>query len=276
VYYNDHKTPTQANRILTVLSSLCSWAAQAGLRGEGKVNPCSRVERFPESAKERFLTGEEIVRISDALVRAEREGLPPAPSRRMARKTGATAKHRPKTADLPIPASPGTVNAIRLLMLTGARKNEILRLKWSDVDLERSTLNLSDTKTGRSSRAIGAPAVKLLAALPRSGPYVFPGAREGNPLEGVRRLWDAARHEARLGDVRLHDLRHTMASVLAGEGQSLLLIGKLLGHKNAATTQRYTHLTDAPVKAAADRAAGTMAAFLVGSTQRAALARGQG
>jgi integrase len=67
-----------------------------------------------------------------------------------------------------------------------------------------------------------------------------------------------------------------MASVLAGEGQSLLLIGKLLGHKNAATTQRYTHLTDAPVKAAADRAAGTMAAFLVGSTQRAALARGQG
>jgi integrase len=271
-----HKTRTQANRILTVLSSLCSWAAQAGLRSEGKVNPCSGVERYREEGKERFLTGEEIVRISDALVRAEREGLVPAPKRRMTRKTGATAKHRPKTADVPIPASPGTVNAIRLLMLTGARKNEVLRLRWADVDLERSEINLSDTKTGRSSRPIGAPAAQLLAELPHSGPYVFPGERTGKPIEGVRRLWDAVRYDAKLEDVRLHDLRHTMASTAAGEGLSLLLIGRMLGHKHAATTQRYAHLADAPVKAATDRTANVIAAFLEDGRKRAALARGQG
>jgi integrase len=267
-----HTTPTQANRILTVLSSLCSWAAQAGLRGEGKVNPCSRVERYPESAKERFLTGEEIVRISEALARAEREGLAPAPKRRMARKTGATAKHRPKAADLPVHASPGAVNAIRLLMLTGARKNEILRLRWADVDLERSALHLSDTKTGRSARPIGAPAAQLLSELPHSGPYVFPGKRAGKPIESVRRLWDAVRYDAKLEEVRLHDLRHTMASTAAGEGLSLLLIGKMLGHKHAATTQRYAHLADAPVKTATDRTANVIAAFLEDGKQRAARA----
>ena len=268
-----HETPTQANRILTVLSSLCSWAAQAGLRSDGKLNPCSRVERYPETQCERFLTGEEIARVGDALVRAETVGLPPAPWRRRSSGVGPTAKHRPRSADVPTPASSESVNAIRLLMLTGARKNEILQLKWSDVDLRRGLLGLHDTKTGRSQRPIGAPAVKLLSELTRSGPFVFPGERPGKPLEGVRRLWDAVRVEAKLEGVRLHDLRHTLASVAAGQGLSLLLIGKMLGHKHAATTQRYAHLADEPAKAAADQTSGAMAAMIGGNVTRRDAAR---
>jgi integrase len=262
-------TPAQANRTLAVLSAMLTWATKSGLRDPALPNPCVMVEWYPERARERFLSASELRRLGDALIKAETTGLPPAPNRRRKPKSAKTAKHRPKSADEPLPADPFQVAAIRLLMLTGARRNEILKLRWDEVDLERGILTLGDSKTGRSVRPIGAPAVQLLASLPRLGEHVLPGRTGEKPIEGLRRLWDAVRHEAELPEVRLHDLRHTMASVAAGEGQSLLIIGKVLGHKRAATTQRYAHLADDPVKAAADKTAGTISALLSGSPLRA-------
>lgn len=257
-------TPAQANRTLAVLSAMLTWATKSGLRDPALPNPCIMVEWYPEQARERFLSATELRRLGDALIKAETTGLPPAPNRRRKPKSARTAKHRPKSAGVPIPADPFQVAAIRLLMLTGARRNEILNLRWDEVDLERGILTLGDSKTGRSVRPIGAPAVQLLDSLPRLGEHVLPGRSGEQPIEGLRRLWDAVRYEAGLPEVRLHDLRHTMASVAAGEGQSLLIIGKVLGHKRASTTQRYAHLADDPVKAAADKTAGTISALLGG------------
>ena len=184
------------------------------------------------------------------------------------RTTGPTAKHRPRSAYDLKPANPFAVAAIRFLLLSGWREQEALTLKWAELSTERGTATLEDTKTDRSQRAIGAPALLLLADLPRieGSPYVFPGWKKGLPLADVARLWYAVRHATGLESVRLHDLRHTFASVTASAGGSLLMIGKLLGHKQASTTMRYAHLADSPVKVAADSTAGQVAAWLGGST----------
>jgi integrase len=136
-------------------------------------------------------------------------------------------------------------------------------LRWDDLSLERGTATLPDTKTGRSQRAIGAPARMLLAGLPRvdGSPFVFPGSSNG-PLATVTRVWYASRHAAKLDNVRLRDLRYAFASVSASSGGSLLLIGKLLGHHDTATTAKYAHLLDDPVRRAADAAAEQIAEWL--------------
>ena len=128
-------------------------------------------------------------------------------------------------------------------------------------------MRLEDTKTGQSVRPLSAPAAVLLESLPRldGSPYVFPGRAETAHMTDLDRLWDAVRHAADLTDVRLHDLRHSYASVAASGGGSLLIIGKLLGHADAKSTQRYAHLADDPLKAAADRTAGEIAAIMTAS-----------
>ena len=171
------------------------------------------------------------------------------------------------------PANPFAIAAIRFLLLTGWRESEALTLKWTDVNLDRGTATLPDTKTGRSQRVLGAPARLLLSNLPRVGesPFVFPGAAAEKPLTEISRVWYAVRAAATLDDVRLHDLRHSFASVSASSGGSLLLIGKLLGHKDTATTSRYAHLLDDPVREAADTASNMLTEWLAG---RGAAARG--
>jgi integrase len=137
-------------------------------------------------------------------------------------------------------------------------------LRWTDVNLERGTATLPDTKTGKSERFIGAPTRLLRDEIPRDGdsPYVFPGREQGKPLVEINRVWYAVRHAAKLDDVQLHDLRHSFVSVIASIGGSLLLIGKLLGHCDSATTAKYAHLLDAPIREAADRAANTLTEWL--------------
>jgi integrase len=257
--------PYQANRILQLLKTFLFWTETRGYRARG-TNPCRDVEAFAEHARERFLTADEIGRLGVALVTAERDGLPPAPRMRKKAKTEKTAKHRPKGADTPIPANPFAVGAIRFLLFTGWREQEALTLRWSEVDLDRGAATLPDTKTGKSQRPLGAPAIELLTALPRveGSAYVFPGAITGEPLKEIRRVWTAARHAAGLSDVRLHDLRHTVASFAVGSGHSLYLTGKLLGHARAETTQRYAHLADDARKAAADTVSSAIAAALGG------------
>ena len=153
---------------------------------------------------------------------------------------------------------------IRLLALTGARRNEIESLKWSEVELVRNILRLEDSKTGAKVIPLAPAAKSILAEAPHieGSPYVFPAASGEGHYQGIGKVWRAVRKAAKLEDVRLHDLRHTFASYGAAGGLSLPIIGKLLGHSQAATTQRYAHLADDPVQQAANQIGDTIAAAM--------------
>jgi integrase len=263
------KKPYQANRVLQMFKTFFFWVEARGYRARG-TNPCRDIAKYPERSHERFLSVAEVGALGSALYVAERTGLAPAPKLRHHPKSAETAKHRPKSADIPKPANPFAVAAIRFLLLTGWREQEALTLLWSAVDLGRGFATLEDTKTGRSHRPLGAPAAQLLAELPRiaGSRYVFPGARAGQPLREIKRTWAAARYAAGLDDVRLHDLRHTVASFAVASGHSLYLTGKLLGHARPETTQRYAHLADDARKATADTVSGAIAAALGASANQ--------
>ena len=143
---------------------------------------------------------------------------------------------------------------IRLLILTGARRGEILSLKWGEVNFERGCLELSDSKTGEKEVFLPPAALQVLHELPRveSNPHVIVGARQGAHLVNIKDPWSIIRSAAGLDDVRLHDLRHSFASVGARGGMSLPVIGALLGHRETSTTARYAHLSDDPLRTAAD------------------------
>jgi integrase len=160
--------------------------------------------------------------------------------------------------------SPWVIAAIRLLIFTGARRNEILTLRWEHVSEEHECLMLPDSKTGRKAIHLNAPALALLQTLPRleGNPYVICGEKSGQHLANVEKPWRRIRKGANLEDVRLHDLRHSFASVAASGGQSLVVIGKMLGHSKATTTARYAHLADDPVKAASDAVGRRIAAAM--------------
>lgn len=267
-----------ANRVLSLLASFFTYAERQGVRPKHS-NPARDVEPYKEESRERFLAPAEVVRLGEALTRAEREGLP-VPDRLKNRSRGMSAARKAKlTGRRRGPykqrkqrvetrrANIFAVAAIRFLLLTGWREQEALTLRWDYLDMERGTATLPDTKTGRSQRVIGAPAWLLLSELPRldDSPFVFPGASPGRPLATLTRVWFVVREAAKLNDVRLHDLRHSFASASASSGGSLLMIGKLLGHRDTATTAKYAHLLDDPVRAAADSAAGQLSALLSGS-----------
>ncbi len=258
-----HKRPYLANRVISLLGSFFTFAQKEGLRAAD--NPAHDIELYPEKGRERFLTAQEFARLGDALIRAERTGLPPAPQHQLHSKNPKAAKHTPKNARVPIPANPFAVAAIRLLALTGCRENEILSLRWNAVDLDHGYLRFADTKTGKSNRPLGAAAADVIQALPRiaDSPYVLPGAKPNAPLREIRRLWYAVRHAAQLDGLRLHDLRHAFASVPASSGESLIVIQHLLGHARIGTTERYAHLSADPVKRAADKTAGEIAGWML-------------
>jgi integrase len=229
-------TPVMANRVLFLVSTLFNLAERWGLRGEG-TNPCRHVPRFREQKRERFLNDAELGRLGQALAQVERE------------------KDSNKAA----------LAAIRLLVLTGARRGEVLRLRWEDVDLGRRVLRLPDSKTGAKVILLDDAATALLAGLPRKGPWVFPSrTHAGLPLRDIRKTWWRVLERGELPGLRLHDLRHTHASVGAASGLSLQLIGSLLGHRRTATTERYAHLVDDAQRAAASLVQGRIASALAG------------
>jgi integrase len=157
--------------------------------------------------------------------------------------------------------SPYVVAAIKLLVFTGARLTEILDLKWEWIDFDRGEARLPDSKTGAKTLHFPAPAVAVLADLPRveGNPFVIVGNVAGARLVNLEKPWRAIRKVAGLDDVRLHDLRHAFASVAASSCMGLPIIGKMLGHTQTATTHRYAHLASDPVKAAAATVAGKIA-----------------
>jgi integrase len=237
VHHALRDTPYQANRVIALLSKLMNWAELKGYRSDNS-NPCRHVERNEEDRRERFLSGAELAALGKAMAKAESKDL----------------------------ASPYAIAAIRLLVLTGARLNEILTLKWDEVNFERSRLKLADSKTGRKAIYLSAAALEVLHSMPRveGNPYVIVGHKTGSHLVNIQKPWQLIRGLAKLDDLRIHDLRHSYASVGAASGMSLPIIGALLGHSQPATTARYAHLADDPLRAAGDRIAGQIAAAMRG------------
>jgi len=233
--------PFVANRCLALISAIWNWAAERDVVSFAD-NPAQRVERNKEPRRERFLTSDELGRLGDVLREAETDGL--------SCKESASKHARPgrrRTLD------PFAVAAIRLLLLTGARLHEILDARWENVDFERALILLPDSKTGRKTIYLSAPALAVMAALPRleGNPYVIAGEKNATHRVDLKKPWAAVCQAAGLKGVRLHDLRHTFASFGAGASLGLPIIGKLLGHTQAATTARYAHLADDPMLRAA-------------------------
>jgi integrase len=216
--------PVAANRALAVLRALYNWAGRHGDIDEG-FNPARNIEKFPEQSRERFLTTEEFARLGDAL--------------------------RDTTID------PGAVAAIRLLILTGARLREILECRWEYVDFDRATIFLPDSKTGRKPIYLSDAAIEILRNLPRRSEFILPGGR-GAPHADLKRPWAAVTKAARLDGLRIHDLRHSFASVGAAASLGLPIIGKLLGHAQPSTTARYAHLDADPMHAAVNKIGATI------------------
>jgi integrase len=250
-------TPFQANRVLAVVGSMYGFAGRVGIVPEN-TNPTRGIDRFKESRRERFLTGEELERLGSAIREAETVGVSWTVD-----ETKPTAKHVPK-AKRCTKIAPTAAAAMRLLLFTGCRLREILHLRWEHVDLERGCLFLSDSKTGRKTIILNAPALAVFNALDRVGPFVVPGDDPMQPRRDLKRPWDAVTKQAGLAGVRLHDLRHTYASFGAGGGFGLPIIGRLLGHAQAATTARYAHLDNDPLRHASEAIAGRIAAALEG------------
>ncbi|HEV3073353.1 MAG TPA: site-specific integrase, partial [Thermoanaerobaculia bacterium] len=161
---------------------------------------------------------------------------------------------------------PVIVLAIRLLLLSGARRDEVLTLRWEHVDLEGAALNLPDSKTGKKRIPLGPAPLELLSAAKRleGNPFVIPGRRKGGRLVGLNRPWKRIRARAGVDGLRLHDLRHGFASIGAAAGLGLPILGAILGHRNQTTTARYAHLSDDPLRLAAGRISGEIAASLNG------------
>jgi integrase len=259
--------PYEANRAVALISAVWNWAAK---RGEVALadNPAKGIERYREHKRERYLTSDELGRLGDALRQGETEGLPYSVD-----EANPKSKHAPKAENRRVQFDPFAAAAIRLLILTGARLREILHAKWEHVDFERGLTFLPDSKTGKKTLYLSAAALDVLANLPRieGNPFIIPGAENGKPRADLKRPWEGVRRAAGLKGVRLHDLRHSFASVGAGASLGLPIIGKLLGHSQAATTHRYAHLDADPMRRAADAIGATIAAAMSGKSGARAL-----
>ena len=215
-----HATPVAADRSLPVLSVIMQEAEKMGLRPEDS-NPCRGIRRNRRKGRERFLSDEEIGRLSARL-----------------------AAHETRW--------PQQVAIIRLLLLTGCRKGEILTLQWPDYREDR--LFLRDSKTGPRTVWLSEPARTVLDGLERKNRWIFPASGTDRPrsVTWLDYFWHRVRAEADLEDIRLHDLRHTHASLALRQGETVLAIGRLLGHRKPETTLKYTHAADPMIRDAAE------------------------
>jgi integrase len=221
--------PVRANRVLALLSTMFNLAIDEGWLHD---NPCKKVKKNPETPRERYLSSDELVRLLDAL-----------------------AAHPDQNE----------ANAVRLLLLTGARRGEVLSMQWDHIDFEKRTWTKPSHHTKQKKLhhvPLSAPALQLLAemastptndSLPSSSDYVFPGPGKNGHRVDLKKPWASICQAADIEGLRLHDLRHSYASLLVAGGASLPIIGKLLGHTQAATTQRYAHLDVDPLREITER-----------------------
>jgi integrase len=219
------ETPYRANRVIALVSKIFAMAIRWQLRSD---NPARGIERNPEDKRERYLSPDEIVRLSDAL----------------------EAYHDQQTADI-----------VRLLLLCGARVGETLQARWRDINLDEGRWTKPSAHTKQKKvhlLPLSDASVQLLKRIrqrvPEDAPWVFPAA-DGSHRRVIKEAWASICKAAKIENARVHDLRHTHASVLINRGYSLPIIGKLLGHTVPSTTQRYAHLAEDPVRRAAEEAA---------------------
>jgi integrase len=260
-------TPVAANRSLGLLSAILGWAERVGERPDG-TNPCRHIDRYPEKPRERLLSAADLARLGDALDRAAEcwtDAHKAAWREETERQADAMSISEPERAAWIAARMPRRETAedwraiatFRLLIFTGARLNEILSLRWEWIDVAQGVARLPDSKTGAKNLWLPSGALEVLEPLPRmaDNPYVLPGERVGAHFIGIQKPWQRVRALAGLPDLRLHDLRHAFASVAVASGDSLFIVGKILGHRQASTTERYAHLAPDPAKAVADRTA---------------------
>ncbi len=234
-------TPYRANRALALLHHMFTWA-MADDSGEWTMdkNPVSGVRKYHEEKRDRWLSEDELIRLADALDKYPRQC-----------GQGALSE---KQRDWLQTEARRSMDALRLIMVTGCRKSEALTAKWTDFDLARGVWTKPSHRTKEKKTehvALNAQALALLERMDRKGDYLFPGRMAGN-LQDVKTPWASVCKLAKLQGVRIHDLRHSFASHLVSSGVSLPVVGKLLGHTQASTTQRYAHLADNPQRDAAN------------------------
>jgi integrase len=228
------RTPRRANYVTRVVGSLFSYAEDGAKRPQN-TNPAHRVRMYPEGKRERFMSETEIARAAEAIRSCEEAGT----------------------------ISRYAAGGLRLALLTGARSGEVTAARWDQVDWQRKFIRLPTGKSGARTIYLSDAAMEILRGLPRVGTFIIAGRRKGHKAKGgesdnvesyknLGRAWIVVRAKAGLNDVRLHDLRHSYASVAAAKGHSLIMIGKLLGHRVQATTQRYAHLTVDAASAVSD------------------------
>ena len=215
-----HATPVAADRSAPVLSVIMAQAEVYGYRPENS-NPCTGIRRYRRKGRERFLTDAEIRRLGGVLSTYE--------------------------ADLPLQTA-----IIRLLLLTGCRGSETRTLQWRD--FRDGRLYLRDSKTGPRTVWLSSPSRDMLAGLPRTSLWIFPSHQTGEPVSksAIDKFWQRIRSDAELTDVRLHDLRHAYASIAIMQGETVPVVSRLLGHNDAGTTLKYTHLAESALRDAAD------------------------
>ena len=228
-------TPCAANQATWVLSRMFTLAESWGMIPTGR-NPCRHVRYYREQSRERFLTPEEFRRLGAALKKFEAQGS----------------------------MQPSAVAAIRLLMLTGCRSDEILTLKWDDVDRTARVLRLRTAKTGPRMVPLTGPVLKVLDGIERAEgvPWVLRGAKPRSRLSCLSWHWRRIKQETGLHDVRVHDLRHRFASHAVLQGVPLPVVSRMLGHKRPSMTLRYAHVGDRETEAAAERIGAAIARAL--------------
>ena len=231
------ETPAMANMVVATLSHMYGLAGDWEMTPEDCDNPCQAIPANPERKRERFLTDAEFTRLGQVLDEVSGNGSQ---------------------------ISAGAVTTIRLLMLTGCRKSEIMTLPWEHVDLDRAEMRIVDGKTGSRTVHLSPSAVAVLKALPRApgNPWVVPGAKPGKHMTDIDGAWKSIRTRAGLVDVRIHDIRHSYASRALALGEGLPIIGRLLGHRQAETTARYAHLDRGAVRKSAERVASRIAGYI--------------
>ncbi len=236
LHYVMRNKPYAANAAIKIVAKMLSLAVEWGIREAGP-NPSRAVRKYRTRPRERFLTDDEYCRLGQAVDELETEG-------KVSRHTAA---------------------AIRLLALTGCRRNEVLELRWDDVDRTAGELRLRDRKTGVRPVPLTPAAAGVLDGIPRvpGNPWVIAGRKPGARLVNVNDAWPMVRARAGLDGVRIHDLRHSWASRALALGESLSMIGKLLGHNRIETIARYAHLARDMEKASAAKVGGSIGADIL-------------
>ena len=267
IHFLMRKTPRQANSVIVVLSKALALAEEWGMRAEG-LNPCAKVRKYPETARDRFLSPEEIGRLGVALNEAETVGLPWEIDET---KPKEKAKHLAKPENRLTPVDPTVVAVVRVLLLTGARLSEILELEWDHVDFVAGTLALPYQKgRGRKPHPVATAALEVLGRWGRvqGSKWVFPRLGDSaRPLAApvMQRAWQRIRKRAGLDDVHLHDLRHTFGTTASRSGGNAFQIRDVLRHADIAMSARYVNADAAPMKALTEDVANALAAALKAS-----------